>query len=79
MKIQDTPCEFDANCNAPVELLHKKLSKDTYEWLGFYVCLNKHYYMQKIDIMVTDEYDHLPEPDNDDYTQDQLPFADGDF
>lgn len=70
MSIQDQPCEFDKTCQAPVELLNKKFDVDTMKWTKFYTCLNKHYYMKTVDLIIDEEYDFL----NDGF-QEELPFS----
>ena len=74
MKIEDTPCEFDKNCLAPVELLSKKFDAETKEWTAFYTCLNKHYYMKKIDIETNNDYFN-DVPEGEQYIQEELPFS----
>lgn len=75
MKIEDTPCEFNADCKAPVELLSKKLDAETNDWMGFYTCLNKHYYMKKINIEINQDY-YEDVPEGEQYVQEELPFSD---
>lgn len=79
MTIQDTPCEFDKNCKAPVELSDKKLDLETQEWMGIFVCLNKHIYKKRITITKdtnTELWNVEPESDLwEGGIQEELPFS----
>lgn len=68
--IQDKPCEFDENCQSPVELLNKKFDAENMQWVGFYTCLSKHYYMKTVNIVMDEDYDFLNEG-----IQEELPFS----
>lgn len=50
MTIQDTPCEFDPQCEALVELYSKELDIHTQKWIGIFVCLNKHTYKKEVQV-----------------------------
>lgn len=81
MTIQDTPCEFDSKCDAPVELYSKELDIHTQKWIGIFVCLNKHNYKKPIDITLDGDTELWNvEPDSDLWEggiQEELPFSEG--